>query len=112
MEALAQLGGIVMMDPENKAAQQNFFFGSIEGCKFRKPVVPGDVLARPATNSLHARAQGPGSSGATCCAAAPQMMKVTLTKFNKRFGIAKMDAKAYVGASLCCEAELTLVMGK
>jgi 3-hydroxyacyl-[acyl-carrier-protein] dehydratase len=40
------------------------------------------------------------------------MMKVTLTKFNKRFGIAKMDAKAYVGASLCCEAELTLVMGK
>ena len=41
-----------------------------------------------------------------------QMMKVTLIKFNKRFGMAKMEAKAYVGASLCCEAELTLVMGK
>lgn len=41
-----------------------------------------------------------------------QMMKVTLIKYNKRFGMAKMEAKAYVGTSLCCEAELTLVMGK
>ena len=32
VEAMAQLGGIVMMDPEDKAAQQNFFFGGIEGC--------------------------------------------------------------------------------
>jgi hypothetical protein len=39
-------------------------------------------------------------------------MKVELTKFNKRFGIAKMAAKAYVGSDLCCEAELTLVMGR
>ena len=44
MEAMAQLGGIVMMDPEDKAAQKNFFFGGIEGCKFRRPVVPGDTL--------------------------------------------------------------------
>jgi len=36
VEAMAQLGGIVMMDPEDKAAQQNFFFGGIEGCKFRR----------------------------------------------------------------------------
>ena len=40
------------------------------------------------------------------------MMRVELTKFNPRFGIAKMSAKAYIGTSLCCEAELTLVMGK
>jgi 3-hydroxyacyl-[acyl-carrier-protein] dehydratase len=44
VEAMAQLGGIVMMDPDNKEAQKNFFFGGIEGCKFRRPVVPGDVL--------------------------------------------------------------------
>ena len=45
VEAMAQLGGIVMMDPEKEAAeQQNFFFGGIEGCKFRRPVVPGDTL--------------------------------------------------------------------
>jgi 3-hydroxyacyl-[acyl-carrier-protein] dehydratase len=41
-----------------------------------------------------------------------QMMRVELTKFNKRFGIAKMAAKAYVGKDMCCEAELTLVMGR
>ena len=79
---MAQLGGIVMMDPADKAAQQNFFFGGIEGCKFRRPVVPGDTL----------------------------MMHVQLTKFNKRFGIAKMAAKAFIGDEICCEAELTLVM--
>lgn len=44
--------------------------------------------------------------------ARPQMMRVDLTKFNKRFGIAKMDAKAYVGGDLVCECELTLVMAK
>jgi 3-hydroxyacyl-[acyl-carrier-protein] dehydratase len=82
VEAMAQLGGIVMMDPADKASQQNFFFGGIDGCKFRRPVVPGDTV----------------------------MMRVELTKFNKRFGIAKMQATAYVGAEMCCEAELTLVM--
>lgn len=44
VEAMAQLGGIVMMDPEDQAAKKNFFFGGIEGCKFRRPVVPGDTL--------------------------------------------------------------------
>ena len=44
VEAMAQLGGIAMMDPDNAAAQQNFFFGGIEACKFRRPVVPGDTL--------------------------------------------------------------------
>lgn len=42
---MAQLGGIILMDPEKDAeSQQNFFFGGIEGCKFRRPVVPGDTL--------------------------------------------------------------------
>jgi len=40
------------------------------------------------------------------------MMKVEVTKFNKRYGIVKMDAKGYVGAELAVEAELTLAMGK
>jgi 3-hydroxyacyl-[acyl-carrier-protein] dehydratase len=44
VEAMAQLGGIVMMDPEDQAAKKNFFFGGIERCKFRRPVVPGDTL--------------------------------------------------------------------
>ena len=42
--------------------QQEFFFAGIDGVKFRRPFVPGDQL----------------------------VMKVVLTKMNKRFGIAKM----------------------
>lgn len=84
VEALAQLGGIVMIDPADAKQQNNFFFGGVDNLRWRKPVVPGDVL----------------------------MMRVDVSKFNKRFGICKMAAKAYVGADLVCDAELTLVMGK
>eukprot|EP00887_Chlorella_sp_A99_P004621 scaffold4.g4621.t1 len=84
VEAMAQLGGIVMIDPAVAAQQTNFFFGGVENCRWRKPVVPGDVL----------------------------MMRVEVTKFNKRFGICKMKAEAYVGEDVVCDAELTLVMGK
>jgi 3-hydroxyacyl-[acyl-carrier-protein] dehydratase len=84
IEAMAQLGGIAMLDPNDTAAKNQFFFGGIEGCRFRKPVVPGDTL----------------------------MMRVEVSKFNKRFGIVKMDAKGYVGDELAVEAELTLAMGK
>lgn len=39
------------------------------------------------------------------------MLKVALKKMNKRFGVAKMEGKAFVGKDLVCEAELTLYMG-
>ena len=39
-----------------------------------------------------------------------QEMKVTLTKMQKRFGIAKMKGEAYVDGKLACEAELMLVL--
>jgi 3-hydroxyacyl-[acyl-carrier-protein] dehydratase len=84
VEAMAQLGGIVMIDPNDAAQQNNFFFGGVDGVKWRKPVVPGDVL----------------------------MMRVELTKFNKRFGVAKMKGTCHVGKDLVCEGELTLVMGR
>lgn len=47
VEALAQLGGIVMIDPADAVQQNNFFFGGVDNCRWRKPVVPGDVLVRP-----------------------------------------------------------------
>lgn len=84
IEAMAQLGGLVMLDPANQEAKEQFFFGGIEGCRFRRPVVPGDTL----------------------------MMRVEVTKYNKRFGIVKMNAKGYVGTDLAVEADLTLAMGK
>jgi len=63
--------------------QKEFFFAGIDGVKFRRPVVPGDTL----------------------------VMKVVLTKLNKRFGIAKMKGQCFVGDELACEAELTLALG-
>ena len=59
VEAMAQVGGIAMMDPDDP--KENFFFGGIDKCKFRKPVTPGDTL----------------------------MIRATLKKMNKRFGVAK-----------------------
>ena len=84
IEAMAQLAGLVMLDPKDAAAKGLFFFGGIEGCRFRRPVVPGDTL----------------------------MMHVEVTKNNKRFGVVKVAAKGYVGEELAVEAELTLAMGK
>eukprot|EP00889_Picochlorum_renovo_P007041 jgi/Picre1/34071/NNA_001546.t1 len=73
VEAMAQLGGIVMIDPADAAQQNNFFFGGVDNLRWRKPVVPGDVL----------------------------MMRVDVTKFNKRFGICKMDAKGLCRRGPC-----------
>ena len=54
MEALAQLGGIMMMDAEKAAENPEFFFAGIESCKWRRPVVPGDTLVntKPLLHSL------------------------------------------------------------
>lgn len=73
-----------MLDPNDAAAKQMFFFGGVDGCRFRKPVVPGDTL----------------------------MMRVDIVKYNKRFGVVKMSARGFVGGELVVEAELTLAMGK
>lgn len=44
IEALAQLLGILILKDVDKSAQENFFFGGVENCRFKKPVVPGDTL--------------------------------------------------------------------
>ncbi|KAL9264622.1 3-hydroxyacyl-[acyl-carrier-protein] dehydratase FabZ-like protein [Drosera capensis] len=84
IEALAQVGGIVMLQPEVGGSRENFFFAGINNVRFRKPVVPGDTL----------------------------VLKMTLIKLQKTFGIAKMEGKAYVGGELVCEGEFLLAMGR
>ena len=78
IEAMAQTGGIFVMqsvpDPENYWT----YFLSIESAKFRRMVVPGDTL----------------------------VFKCELTAPIKR-GIAKMQGQAYVAGNLVCEASLT-----
>lgn len=45
IEALAQAGALMVTCAENfKAEDKLVYFMSIDGAKFRKPVVPGDVL--------------------------------------------------------------------
>lgn len=68
VEALAQLGGIVMLQPpfvEEDTSDIEFFFGGVDKVKWRKPVVPGDTL----------------------------VMEMTLSSFKKSFGIAKMEGR-------------------
>jgi UDP-3-O-[3-hydroxymyristoyl] N-acetylglucosamine deacetylase / 3-hydroxyacyl-[acyl-carrier-protein] dehydratase len=78
VEALAQCGGVLVLntvpDPEN---YWTYFLG-IENCKFRKMVRPGDTL----------------------------ILKCELLAPIKR-GIAKMRGKAFVGENLVCEATMT-----
>ncbi|CAA7027161.1 unnamed protein product [Microthlaspi erraticum] len=84
VEAMAQVGGIVMLQPEVGGSKTNFFFAGIDKVRFRKPVIAGDTL----------------------------VMRMTLVKLQKRFGIAKMEGKAYVGSSVVCEGEFLMAMGK
>ncbi|PAN34046.2 hypothetical protein GQ55_6G070900 [Panicum hallii var. hallii] len=81
VEAMAQVGGLVMLQPEVGGSRDNFFFAGIDKVRFRKPVIAGDTL----------------------------IMRMTLTKYQKRFGLAKMEGKAYVGGDLVCEGEFLLV---
>ncbi|KAK3010754.1 hypothetical protein RJ639_011307 [Escallonia herrerae] len=81
--AMAQVGGLVMLQPEVGGSRDSFFFAGIDKVRFRKPVIAGDTL----------------------------VMRMTLTKLQKRFGIAKMEGKAYVGGEVVCEGEFIMAMG-
>ncbi len=78
VEAMAQTGGILVLstvpDPENYWT----YFLSIDSCKFRKMVIPGDTII------FHCRLLDP----------------------IKR-GIARMQGMAYVGKTLVCESIMT-----
>jgi 3-hydroxyacyl-[acyl-carrier-protein] dehydratase len=81
LEALAQLAGCVVANDESVPEGSVYFFGSADGVKWKKPVVPGDVL----------------------------VMEVEIIKFNKKFGIIKATGKAYVDGTLAVDVgEMTL----
>lgn len=85
LEAMAQLAGIVMAGMDGAEPGAIFFFGGAEGVKWKKPVVPGDVL----------------------------VMEVEVLKFNKRFGICKATGKGYVDGKIAVEVkEMTFAQAK
>ncbi|KAK3013790.1 hypothetical protein RJ639_010149 [Escallonia herrerae] len=75
---MAQVGGLVMLQPEVGGSCDSFFFVGMDKVRFRKLVIVGDT----------------------------SVMRMTLTKLQKCFGIAKMEGKAYVGGEVVCEASI------
>lgn len=83
VEAMAQVGGLLMLQPEVGGSRENFFFAGVDKVRFRKPVIAGDTL----------------------------VMRMNLVKLQKRFGIARMEGKAYVGGEVVCEGEFMMAIG-
>ena len=76
VEAMAQVGGILLLKDGEDVENKLVFFMSIDNVKFRKPVVPGDQL----------------------------VMELSMLK--ARSSTFKMAGKAYVQGELVCEAEM------
>jgi 3-hydroxyacyl-[acyl-carrier-protein] dehydratase len=85
LEAMAQLAGVVMAGMDGAEPGAIFFFGGADGVKWKKPVVPGDVL----------------------------VMEVEILKFNPRYGICKAAGKGYVDGKVAVEvAQMTFAQAK
>jgi len=76
VEAMAQVGGVLLLNAEMNPGDKLVYFTNIDKVKFRKPVLPGDQL------------------------------RFELEMIKYRRSICKMAGKAYVSDDLVCEAEL------
>ena len=82
LEAMAQVGGAYVTVLDDIGDDRVTYFAGIDKVRFRKPVLPGDVLR----------------------------MEIELT--SKRRGIYMFSGKAYVGETLAAEAELKATFAK
>ena len=80
LETMAQVGAVALLSDEKYKGKIAFFAG-VKEAKFRKSVLPGDLL----------------------------VVECQLTKLRSNFGIG--DAKAYVGDQLVCEATISFAVG-
>jgi UDP-3-O-[3-hydroxymyristoyl] N-acetylglucosamine deacetylase / 3-hydroxyacyl-[acyl-carrier-protein] dehydratase len=76
IEAMAQCGGVLLLNSVDRPKERLVYFMGIDNAKFRKPVRPGDQLR----------------------------FELTLLRLKSR--ICKMEGKAYVDGDLVAEAEL------
>ncbi|WP_020527467.1 bifunctional UDP-3-O-[3-hydroxymyristoyl] N-acetylglucosamine deacetylase/3-hydroxyacyl-ACP dehydratase [Flexithrix dorotheae] len=83
IEAMAQTGGVLLLNTVDNPEQYWTYFVGIDGCRFKKMVVPGDSLI------------------IRCELLAPI-----------RRGIAKMKGQAYVAGKLACEANVSACLVK
>ncbi|CAM9135198.1 unnamed protein product [Choristocarpus tenellus] len=85
VEAMAQLGGMICLQEPCSDGEGVFFFGGVDGVKWRKPVVPGDVL----------------------------VMEMELVAWKPKFGIAKMKGRGFVDGKLAVDVkEFTFALAK
>lgn len=82
IEALAQTGGILLFASRPELRGQLMYFAAIENARFRRPVLPGDLLR----------------------------FDVTFTGGRAR--LVKMTGKAWVGSELAAEANMTAVVAE
>ena len=82
VEAMAQVACILAMRVLKKEGHSSVFFTGIDGVKFRKPVVPGDVL------------------------------RLELTKTKQRGELFRFDGKALVEEQVVTQGSLQAVLGK
>ncbi len=80
VESLAQVGAVILLSDDKYKGKIAYFTG-IKNAKFRKSVVPGDLL----------------------------ILKCELTRIIGSFGFGK--AEAYVGDELVCEVEISFAIG-
>lgn len=76
VEAMAQTGGVLLLNKVERPKEKLVYFMGIDRAKFRKPVIPGDTLR----------------------------FELTMLKLKGR--ICKMSGKAFVDGNLVAEAEL------
>jgi 3-hydroxyacyl-[acyl-carrier-protein] dehydratase len=80
VEAMAQTAGALVVHSLNQSAGSAVYFLSIEKARFRKPVVPGDLLRMP------------------------------VKKIAQRGPVWKFEGQAFVGENLCAEAEFAAMI--
>ena len=80
LEALAQVGGVLAFKSLGSVGRPVVYLTGIDGAKFRKPVVPGDIL------------------------------RLEVDVLKKRAPFWKLQGRAFVESELVCEAEVTAMV--
>jgi 3-hydroxyacyl-[acyl-carrier-protein] dehydratase len=80
VEAMAQTAGALVVHSLKEQASSSVYFLTIDSARFRKPVVPGDLLRMP------------------------------VKKLRQRGPVWKFEGKAFVGEDLCAEAEFSAMI--
>lgn len=80
VEAMAQTAGALVVHSLAEKASSSVYFLTIEQARFRKPVVPGDLLRMP------------------------------VKKLRQRGPVWKFSGQAFVGEDLCAEAEFSAMI--